>query len=482
MAAIPCDIPCIICAPGPGGGVGPVDPANPFINISSEAPDVDVFYGRRYGPGGGFPLPPLGSTWYASGCIGFCVSTISQEDANLCAQVQAVLCAGTNWPVTNPNNPLDPPVDRPVFYNQAQFAQFQCPDGTPYYFTVAAGIFSSFNQDTANQMAYSYALNQGSAIRVCLGSLTPTRICAGSSYSGSITASIGQGRASFAISAGSLPDGLVLSQSNTVLFITGTPTTPGDYTFSVTATDPNGVQQTKTYTIVVFGISTASPLPDAQLNQPYSEILSYAGTAAGSVTWAVTSGSLPSGLTLNSSTGEISGTPDFEGLQGFTISVNDTVLTCAKAFLMTVEQPSSFEGFTWDVEGTFGTASEATDPFGASAIYVATLGIESSGAYLRGSSSYTSAVVENYNLVVNSFDPNTTAVRITILQDSNPLLDLFKVDLTGPFPQSFPFSLQPGVASLIELTTDAAAIPNCLAYCDAGTGDSGSIDFTIEPA
>ena len=273
MATFPCDNPCPVCTPGPGGGVGPVDPANPFINLSSETPDVDEFFGRRYTPGGSYPLPPLGSTWYAVGCIGFCVSTISQEDANLCAQRQEVLCSATNWPQPNPNfpdHPDEPPLEpREVFYNQAQIATLQCPDGTPYSFTVAAGIFNSFNQEAANLMAYTYALHQGASQRVCLGSLTPVRTCSGAVYAGNITA-VGFGRTTFVVSSGMLPDGLVASQNNTTLFIDGTPTTPGDYAFNVTGTTINGVSQTKTYSITVFGISTESPLPNAQVGHPYS--------------------------------------------------------------------------------------------------------------------------------------------------------------------------------------------------------------------
>src|SRR5512134_3534907 len=130
---IPCPNPCVTCPPSIGGGIGPVDPDNPFVNLSSELPDVDNFIGRRYSLG----LPPLGSTWYAVGCIGFCFSPNSQQEADLCAAQQAVFCLGSLWPRltpgTNPDFPFIPE-DRPTLSNDAQFCQFLCPVGTPFIF------------------------------------------------------------------------------------------------------------------------------------------------------------------------------------------------------------------------------------------------------------------------------------------------------------------------------------------------------------
>jgi len=137
---IPCDNPCPTCTPGPGGGIGPVDPANPFVNLSSELPDADDYIGRRYTLG----QPPLGSTWYAIGCIGWCLSTVSQEDANLCALVQNALCTSSEWPEWQDNGTDDDTLqDRTVYYNRAQHCDYPCPDGTTNRFTVAAGVFAS---------------------------------------------------------------------------------------------------------------------------------------------------------------------------------------------------------------------------------------------------------------------------------------------------------------------------------------------------
>ncbi len=68
---------------------------------------------------------------------------------------------------------------------------------------------------------------------------------------------------------------------------------------------------------------TTTSLPVATGGRPYSTSL----TAAGGISpysWSVSSGSLPPGLTLNSSTGQISGTPHVAGTYSFTVTVSDS--------------------------------------------------------------------------------------------------------------------------------------------------------------
>src|SRR6202022_4054348 len=59
----------------------------------------------------------------------------------------------------------------------------------------------------------------------------------GIAYNATITASGSVGPYTFAVASGALPPGLVLSSGGA---ITGTPTTAGTFSFTITATDVNG--------------------------------------------------------------------------------------------------------------------------------------------------------------------------------------------------------------------------------------------------
>lgn len=80
-----------------------------------------------------------------------------------------------------------------------------------------------------------YALNIGAptiALTPAAGALPGATV--GAAYSGAVSANGGIAPYSFAVTAGALPAGLTLASNGS---LTGTPTTPGAFTFTVTATD-----------------------------------------------------------------------------------------------------------------------------------------------------------------------------------------------------------------------------------------------------
>src|ERR1039458_8924042 len=90
------------------------------------------------------------------------------------------------------------------------------------------------------------------------------------------------------------------------------PAAPGIFTLTVTATNAVGsnYQQVSLTVNAPPTIVTTSPLPATLTGTAYSLTLAATGTAP--MTWSVTGGALPSGLTLGSS-GTISGTPSAVG-------------------------------------------------------------------------------------------------------------------------------------------------------------------------
>ena len=88
-----------------------------------------------------------------------------------------------------------------------------------------------------------------------------------------------------------------------------------------------GTEQTfvsPSYTVTIWNAIALSPatLPSGAVGTAYSQTLTATG-GAGSFTFSVTSGALPVGLSLNSATGVISGTPSAASGASFTITATD---------------------------------------------------------------------------------------------------------------------------------------------------------------
>jgi len=163
----------------------------------------------------------------------------------------------------------------------------------------------------------------------------------GFAYTETLTATGGMPPYAWSVSSGSLPPGLALNSSTGD--ISGTPTTAGTFNFTVIVTDAASGTDTKGLSISVYdplSIVTSS-LPDGIIGIAYSGTLSATGGKT-PYTWSLASGSLPPGLALNSSTGEISGTPTATGTFNFTARITDAnASTADKALSIAVYAPLS---------------------------------------------------------------------------------------------------------------------------------------------
>jgi len=129
----------------------------------------------------------------------------------------------------------------------------------------------------------------------------------GAPYNSSLVASRGEPPYTFTLTAGSLPPGL--SPNNSTGAIIGTPTAPGAFNFTVSVTDASGATATTSCGITVAGPPTLEcPTSIAQVGVGYDSGLVASGGMS-PYTYAIASGSLPPGLTLNPVTGAITGTP-----------------------------------------------------------------------------------------------------------------------------------------------------------------------------
>jgi hypothetical protein len=156
--------------------------------------------------------------------------------------------------------------------------------------------------------------------------LSPSTLANGAvgvAYNQAIVATGGAGPYTYAVTAGSLPAGLVLNPATGAL--TGTPTSAGPATFTVTATDANGCAGSVSYTMAVLAcpVITLAPLaaPPGRVGVAYSQPITASG-GTGAYVFSVASGTLPPGLTLSAS-GLLAGTPTAVGSSTVTIRVTD---------------------------------------------------------------------------------------------------------------------------------------------------------------
>jgi large repetitive protein len=140
------------------------------------------------------------------------------------------------------------------------------------------------------------------------------------------------------ITRGSLPQGVALFASGA---ISGTPTQAGNFAFTAAAQDIWGASVSGSFTLAItakLAITTSPPLPNGAVGSPYS--LQFTATGSPPFNWTVISGALPAGLTLNASTGLLSGTPTTARASQFTLQLADSTQSAVTAaFTLTIAAP-----------------------------------------------------------------------------------------------------------------------------------------------
>ncbi|HEV8487302.1 MAG TPA: putative Ig domain-containing protein [Blastocatellia bacterium] len=158
-------------------------------------------------------------------------------------------------------------------------------------------------------------------------------------YSRSMIASGGTEPYAWVIDSGALPPGTSMSQTGD---ISGTPTVAGTSTFVVRVTDASSNTATRAFSWVVRPSAaltiTTRDLPKGSVATIYSQSLGASGGQT-PYTWAIQSGGLPDGLTLNQSSGVIAGTPERAGTSSFVLRLTDASNASVTAQLSIVINP-----------------------------------------------------------------------------------------------------------------------------------------------
>jgi hypothetical protein len=170
-------------------------------------------------------------------------------------------------------------------------------------------------------------------------------------YSTSIVTSGGVAPFTWTKTSGNFPPGLVFNTTSGQF--TGTPTTAGVFQFTLQVVDSAIPPQTAT-TPAPLSITVNSPptlqitpsvLPGGSVATPYSTSVQATGGVP-PYTWNVASGQLPAGLSLNTGSGEITGTPVLvSGTPvSFTLGVKDSEtqpMTATRAFSISITAGSA---------------------------------------------------------------------------------------------------------------------------------------------
>ena len=348
---------------------------SPIRNYSAEGPDSRLFCEMGFYAG----IPRIGECWERTGCAQVACSLVSSEAAELEAYNASLECAISTW--STPSCPPDPagipptvpppqePPREPVslYRNTAQTCTVYCDSGEPVSYTVPAGTYLSRSQLEADTDAYTEAcaraqelLNQSDCMGCCdqvaeilsilQGSGTGAPVFAGSNppsgtelscYGGQIVAA-GLRPIAYTLESGSIPTGTTLNGSTGL--ISGASPVAGTYTFTIRATNTLG-SATQEFTIFIDGLAPSFqyPIPGVLPSEAiYGEIACSVGSDAisqngGSGTWSGTmatflpfgsysgsligtspivyslTGTLPTGVGLDSSTGAFTGMPTDPG-------------------------------------------------------------------------------------------------------------------------------------------------------------------------
>ncbi|MDZ5635965.1 putative Ig domain-containing protein, partial [Janthinobacterium sp. GMG1] len=218
--------------------------------------------------------------------------------------------------------------------------------GTPtvagaYSFTVTATDSSAGSGPYTGARAYSGTVAAGAPV-----ANASSAIVAYGSSANPLTLSLSGGAATSVAIASGASHGTATASGTSITY---TPTAGygGPDSFTYTASNGVGTSAPATVTITVSGptITIApSTVPAGSVATAYSQTVT-AANGTGPYTYAISAGSLPAGLSLNTATGTLSGTPTAGGVFNFTLRATDSSTgsgpySGARAYSLTVAAPT----------------------------------------------------------------------------------------------------------------------------------------------
>ena len=199
--------------------------------------------------------------------------------------------------------------------------------GTP----TASGSFSitmGANNGIGSDASQSFTLTVNAAPAISSGA---SKIF-GKGVAGSFTVTASGYPAPTFSETGTLPTGITLNSSGV---LSGTSTQTGSFPVTMTATNGVGTDATQNFTVNVVAAPVFTSVNNAAFTTAGSNSFTVAASGYPAPTFTVTTGTLPSGVTLNSTTGVLSGTPAATGVTSVTITATNAVSNATQSFTLT---------------------------------------------------------------------------------------------------------------------------------------------------
>ena len=207
-------------------------------------------------------------------------------------------------------------------------------------------------------------------------------------------------------------------------------------------------------------VTTASPLSNGTVGTYYKQTLAADGTMP--VTWSVSNGTLPAGLSLNASTGEISGTPTAQGANTFTVTATNAYGSDSRQLAITITIPA-----TIPVTGVTLDKSSLTLAEGGSAQLTATVKPDNaSNKAVTWESGDTSVATVDTNGKVTAVGAGTATITATT-QDGGKTATCV-VTVTA---QTYNISATPALLNFGAVTGGYAAAPAAQTVTITNTGN-----------